>query len=238
MTYNVHSCIGTDGRVNPVRVARVIERHKADIVALQELDSGLMRTGLVDQAKLLADMLEMDHYFLPSIHIETGQYGNAVLSRYPMRLFRAGELPGFPGRGMREKRGVMWLKLEADGAVFDVFNTHLGLNRHERLAQAMALTGPEWLRHPECNGPVIFCGDLNAVRRSRVYRILTSVLVDAPAKGTWPGRFPVMRIDYILTSPDIRVVKTMVPGDGLTRSASDHLPVLAVLDVAPKKESQ
>ncbi len=73
MTYNVHSCTGRDGRVDPVRIARVIEQQDADIISLQELDSGLVRTGHVDQARLLADMLEMNHFFHPSIHIEAGR---------------------------------------------------------------------------------------------------------------------------------------------------------------------
>ncbi|MGE5237848.1 MAG: endonuclease/exonuclease/phosphatase family protein [Chloroflexota bacterium] len=238
MTYNVHSCIGTDGSVNTSRIAKVIEEHNADIVALQELDSGLMRTGLVDQAKILADMLEMNHHFLPSIQIGAGQYGNAVLSRHFIRLFHAGELPTLPERGIKEKRGAIWLKLDASSVEIDVFNTHLGLNRHERLAQATALTGPEWLRHPECRGPVILCGDLNVARHSGAYRMFTRALVDVRSTATWPSRFPFMRLDYIFVSPDIQTKNVRVVKDVLTRRASDHLPVLAILEVPSREDRQ
>ncbi len=238
ITYNVHSCRGRDGRVNPMRIARIIERYDADVVALQELDSGLVRTGNVEQARLLADMLEMNHHFYPSIHIEAGQYGNAVLSSRPLRLFRAGELPTLPKREIKERRGAIWLKLDVDGGEINVFNTHLGLNRHERLAQATALTGPEWLGHPECKGPVIFCGDLNATRWSGVFRIFRDALIDVRSGGTWPSRYPFMRLDYIFISPDINVINITVLKDELTRKASDHLPVIATLDVSIKTERQ
>lgn len=231
MTYNVHSCTGTDGLTNPARIAKVMGRQDADIIALQELDSGLVRTGHVDQAKLLADMLEMNHLFHPSIHMEAGRYGNAVLSPHPLRAFHTGELPTFPMRGIKEKRGAIWLKLDIGGVELDVFNTHLGLNRHERLAQATALTGPEWLKHPECRGPVILCGDLNATRWSGVYRIFSDALVDFRIGSTWPSRFPFMQLDYIFVSPGVELKNIEVLKDALTRKASDHLPVLAALEV-------
>ena len=238
MTYNVHSCIGRDGRVNPVRIVKVIEQHNADIVAFQELDSGLVRTGLVEQTKLLADMLEMNHHFHPSINIEAGQYGNAVLSPHSMKLFHAGELPTLAKKRIKEKRGAIWLKLDIDGSEIEVFDTHLGLNRHERLAQATALTGPQWLKHPECRGPVIFCGDLNATKWSEVYRMFARSFVDVRSGSTWPSWFPFIRLDYIFISPDIEVRNSTVLKDDLTRKASDHLPVLATLEVPSKKERQ
>lgn len=240
MSYNVHSCTGTDGRTDVHRIARVIESQAPDIIALQELDSGLVRTGLVDQAMVLADWLEMEYHFHPSIHMEAGQYGNAVLSSHPMRVFRAEELPTLPKRGIKEKRGAVWIKVDIRGQEVQVFNTHLGLNRHERLAQATALAGPDWLRHPECKGPVVFCGDINVTRWSQAYRIFGRSLVDANGrfgKATWPSRFPFMRLDYIFVSSDVSVIDVNVPRDKFIRRASDHLPVMAVLEV-PDKEAR
>ena len=189
-------------------------------------------------------MLKMTHHFHPSIHIEAGHYGNAVLSPHPMRLFCAGKLPTFPKKGIKEKRGAIWLKLDIDGAEIEVFDTHLGLNRHERFAQATALTGtsaltgPQWLKHPECRGPVIFCGDLNATKWSEVYRMFARSFVDVRSGSTWPSWFPFIRLDYIFISPDIEVRNSTVLKDDLTRKASDHLPVLATLEVPSKKERQ
>ena len=107
MTYNVHSCVGTDGKISSQRIARVIGRHEPDIVALQELDMGRKRTGEVEaQPHLIAKELEMVYHFHPSIVNDEGRYGNAVLSRFPMDLIRAGRLPGIPGRnGVEPRRG-------------------------------------------------------------------------------------------------------------------------------------
>lgn len=238
MTYNVHSCKGTDGKVSPYRIAEAIARHSPDVAALQELDSGLVRTGLVDQAEFIASELNMHYHFHPALHIEAGQYGNAVLTRFPTELHRAAELPTLPGRRVPEKRGAIWVKLKVQGREVQVFNTHLGLNSKERLAQAVTLAGGDWLGHPSCVPPVVFCGDLNAAPWSSSYRILEDLLVDVQRvpegwrpRRTWPGRLPLRRLDYIFASPDIAVREVIVPRDALARAASDHLPVVARIEM-------
>ncbi|MEJ2313178.1 MAG: endonuclease/exonuclease/phosphatase family protein [Nitrospirota bacterium] len=240
MTYNVHSCTGTDGRTDPHRIARVIESQAPDIIALQELDSGLARTGLADQALVLAEWLKMDYHFHPSIHMEAGQYGNAVLSPHPIRVVRAGELPTLPRRGVKEKRGAIWIKMDFGGREVQVLDTHLGLNRHERLAQATALAGPDWLGNPECGCPVVFCGDINVTGWSEVYRMFGRSLLDTHGRwgrATWPSRFPVLRLDYIFASHDVSVRDAFVPRERSVRRASDHLPVVSVLEI-PDEEAQ
>jgi len=67
MTYNIHSCIGMDGKISPERISRVIAQCSPDVVALQELDVGRARTDRVDQADLIAQYLQMDYHFLPTI---------------------------------------------------------------------------------------------------------------------------------------------------------------------------
>lgn len=85
MTYNVHGCVGMDGKLAPERIAsRVIARHTPDIVALQELDVGRRRSNGVDQAELIARRLEMEQIFSASLHVEEGRYGNAILTHLPM----------------------------------------------------------------------------------------------------------------------------------------------------------
>jgi endonuclease/exonuclease/phosphatase family metal-dependent hydrolase len=237
MTYNVHSCIGMDGKSSPARITEVVAGQAPDILALQELDSGLVRTGHVDQARIIAEQLDMHYHFHPAIRIEAGQYGNAILSRFPLRIFRAAELPTLPGRGIRERRGALWVKVDIGGMEMQVLNTHLGLNRGERLAQAASLMGPEWLGHPDCRPPVVFCGDLNVTPWSSVYWRFTGLLKDVqklldhrPGK-TWPGIFPVMRYDYVLVSPDVGVKGAEVVKTPLSRVASDHLPLVATLRI-------
>jgi hypothetical protein len=72
MTYNVHSCIGMDGKLSPERIARVIARYAPDVVALQELDVGRARTEGMDQAHRIAHYLAMDFHFHPAMHIGGG----------------------------------------------------------------------------------------------------------------------------------------------------------------------
>ena len=85
MTYNVHSCVGKNGKASPSLIAEVIAHYNPDVAALQELDIGLIRSGRIDQAQIIAKDLKMDFHFHPSLSIEKGHYGNAILSRHPMR---------------------------------------------------------------------------------------------------------------------------------------------------------
>lgn len=239
MTYNVHSCIGMDGKVSPLRVAEAIEEIRPDIVALQELDAGLRRSEMIDQAHLIASTLEMFYHFHSSIRVEAGGYGNAVLSRYPLRLVRAGALPAEPFHPDFERRGVIWTEIEAEGRKLQVLATHFGLSRRERTSQAESITGPEWLGHPECRFPVILCGDFNTLRGAPAYRRIAGTLRDVQrppgsrqwARPTWPVRFPFLRIDHIFASPELTVRDFRVPQTPLTRIASDHLPLVATLEL-------
>jgi endonuclease/exonuclease/phosphatase family metal-dependent hydrolase len=236
MTYNVHSCIGMDGKLAPERIARVIARNAPDVVALQELDVGRARTESMDQAHLIARYLEMDFHFHPAMHIEEERYGDAILTHLPMRLVKAGTLPGLPDKPRIEPRGALWVAIELHGIEYQVLNTHLGLLPRERRAQAEALLGPGWLGHPDCCGPVVLCGDFNALPSSPVCRQLRTRLDDAQIeleshrpRRTFSGRFPMARIDHVFVDPAIEVLDIEVPDTELARVASDHLPLIVEL---------
>src|SRR5690606_35863270 len=107
LTYNVHSCIGLDGKLSPKRIARVIARCGADVVALQEVDVGRKASGNLDQAHLIAHELEMEHHFHAAWEVEEERYGNAVLSRFPLEMIHAGILPTQPKRKFVEPRGAI-----------------------------------------------------------------------------------------------------------------------------------
>jgi len=238
MTYNIHSCIGMDGKASMQRIAEVILRAGVDIVALQEVDTGLSRTGLVDQAREITGILNMNYHFHPSLFLEEGAYGNAILSLFPLRLVRGGALPTTAGPRRLEKRGVLWVEAAFPTGKVQLITTHFGLDRRERHLQVTALLGAEWLGHPECRPPVIICGDLNALPRSRVYRRITGLFHDVQRslagwlpKNTWPSRYPLMRIDHMFISPDITVEGITVPLDKLSRMASDHLPLVATVRI-------
>jgi len=236
MTYNVRSCRGTDGRVSTSRIVDVIARHSPDVIALQELDSGLVRTGNVDQAREIAARLNMYCHFHPSFEMEEGLYGNAIISSHPIEMVSAGVLPTIRQSRPMELRGVIWTRVDLRSAMLDVFTTHLGLNRKERTLQAEEIMGPEWLGNEKRLRMSVFLGDMNVTRQSKVHRMFRSVLKEARHKGifsasTFPSRFPLLRIDHIFVSEEIIVRRAMVARGPLEASASDHLPVIADIDI-------
>jgi endonuclease/exonuclease/phosphatase family metal-dependent hydrolase len=238
MTYNVHSCINMDGKISPARIAKVIAHYDPDIVALQELDVKRFRTGEIDQAQVIAEELEMECHFSPAFQIEEEQYGNAILSRFPLRLVRAGALPTLTHLPNLEKRGVLWAEITVNGREIQLFNTHLGLRHKERLVQGDALMGPEWLGHPDRCNPTIVCGDFNAQPHSRVCRKIRRSFNDAQIllddhrpQRTFFGRYPIGRIDHVFVSPEIIVHGVEVPRTALTLVASDHLPLIVEVSV-------
>jgi len=233
VTYNVHSCFGTDRKLDPGRIAAVIAECGADIVALQEVDVERARSGGVDQAETIAAHLSMISHFHPALHLEEERYGDALLTALPTRLVKAG---GLPSRG--EPRGALWVEVPVDEMKLQVFVTHLGLLGGERVRQTEALVGPGWLgaEMPE-RSRIVFAGDLNAVSRSASYRLLARRLRDAQVEAggrpgaTFPSRLPLLRIDHIFVGEGVRVHQTFVHDSPLARRASDHLPLCADIEI-------
>lgn len=243
LTYNVHRCVGTDRRLDVDRIVAVIAEQQPDIVCLQELDVGRARTNGVDQSRVIAEKLSMSARFHPAMQVESELYGDAILTRYPERLIKAQTLPTLPKLPGLELRGAIWSEVMIDGTAVNVITTHLGLVPSEQRAQARALAGHDWLGSPLCQGPCLLAGDFNATSITRPYQILTRRLTDAqrqlglrPTIKTFPSSFPAIRIDHGFVSPDIKVTGVMTPLDPLTRSASDHLPL--VIDFELRTEAR
>jgi endonuclease/exonuclease/phosphatase family metal-dependent hydrolase len=234
LTYNVHSCVGLDGMQSVDRVARVIARYEPDVVALQEIDVARSRSGGIDQAHEIAHRLELLMHFHPTFDAEGEQFGDAVLSRLPMEKVRFGPLPRLPGRPDLEPRGVMWVDVDTGDAVFHVLNTHLSVHPRERRIQVNALMGPDWVGGLDPDANLVLCGDFNAGPGFPTWRTIRRTLTDVQVgldghrpRRTWGGRYPLARIDHIFVGRRLEVVHVDVPGTHLTRTASDHLPVLA-----------
>lgn len=239
MTYNVHGCVGVDGALSPARVARVISEYQPDIVALQELDLGRSRSGKQDQAKIIANILNMEHQFNPTMRLEEEAFGDAVLSVFPMQLIKAYPLARKPRFSFLEPRGAIWIRINFRNTSVQFINTHLGLNGPERLLHTDELMSHEWLENPACANPVIMCGDFNALPGSPIFKTFSKKLVSAQAglnrhKSTWFGRWPVLCLDHILISPDWQVVNIEVADSYLARLASDHRPLIAEVRLREK----
>lgn len=238
MTYNVHSSIGMDGRASPDRIARVIARHNPDVIALQELDVRMKRTGKLDQAKLIAQKLEMAYHFHPSFLVEDGQFGNAVLSHFPIKLL---DVKGFKknnGSVREESRGALWVRMDFHGIPVNFITTHLSIWPKERLKQADQLCA-DWLEKYKASECLVLCGDFNAMPGSAVYKRFNQCLRDAQKmlhpgvrpSNTWFGEYPFIRIDHVFVNPSIHVRELRVPAARLERVASDHLPLIVDLEL-------
>jgi len=233
MSYNIHSCIGTDGKLFPARVGRVIERQEPDIVALQEVDNNLPRTEFRDQAALLGEQLGMQSIFYPVLKKDGGEYGLAVLSRYPLKTMKCVLLPARKAVGRREPRGLMWLRLDARIGPMNILNTHLSLYKKERQVQMQHIIQNYILRKIPEKEPILFCGDLNATTHSPAYKALSAHLQDSQlmlrsirSDSTFISSYPLLRLDHIFHSAHLAPLRVEVVNDWECRLASDHLPVL------------
>jgi len=231
ITYNIHRCIGGDRKVSPERISEVISVHQPDIVALQEAGCGLERPTSYDQAAIIAERLNFS-----TVWIERERCGNALLSRYPMKMIKAGGLHKPRRWHNLARRGVLWVEVEVPGSRIQIINTHLGLTPASRLNQAKVLVGPEWLGSPACLPPVILCGDFNTQPGSTVFKLLEKSLANVEKskanwqdEKTWPSSLPFLSFDHIFISNDLSVEAVIVPDDDFVRRASDHLPFFVQL---------
>ena len=230
MTYNVHSCRGGDGKISPERIAGVIAAHNPDIVALQELKTSLKS----HQAEIIARKLKMSFEYHPSLVVKEGRRGNAIFSKFPMKPVRNGTLPRLAWPPFLEPRGAMWVEIDADGRKVQVINTHLSLLPAERFLQAEVLLGPDWAANPAFKGPAIFCGDFNALPKSKVCARIERVFKNAQLElaghrllKTLPSFYPLRSVDHVFVGPGIQIVAIEVPKTPLERISSDHLPLIA-----------
>lgn len=237
LSYNVHSCIGMDGRVSPRRIARAIAQQGADLVALQELDHGRPRSRAEDQAGAIAAQLGYHLAFCPAVIHGEEQYGHALLSRWPLEVVKTGSLPSLPGGFWPEPRAALWVRVHLHDFVLNVLSTHLGLTAAERLKQMSAILGDEWLGPVLDKEPVILCGDFNLTPGSPAHRLAATRLKDVAHEikrgvKTFSSIRLVAQLDHIFVSPHFVPESVFAAQNDLTRVASDHLPLIARLRLA------
>ena len=198
LTYNVHTCIGMDGRLSPRRIARVIAQCDPDIVALQECDVRRRRTDGRDQVREIADELKMEFHFHPAMRLGRGIWrrGAELPSDAAGPI---GRLPGIAERPHLEPRGALWVDVKVDGHS-DPGHQHAPRPVEPRAAGAgRGAVGRRVARRRGSQGPCILCGDFNALPGSPPYRRLLTRLRDAQLAST--------------------VTVRCAPGSAITRSA-------------------
>jgi len=239
LSYNIHHGEGTDGKFDLERIAKVIKSTEADVVALQEVDVKTKRASGVDQGAELGRLTGMHHAFGKAINYSGGDYGQAILSKWKPAKFETHKLPG-SHEGEQRIAVAADLRIGDSGPAIRFIGTHLDHrpNNGDRLAQAAKLN--ELFATDAAQDPAtVLVGDLNAEPGAEEINLLLgkwSSAAAAPgmkAEPTFPSGKPTVQIDYILLRPAKRwkVIEVKVIDEKI---ASDHRPLLAVLEWAEK----
>ncbi len=216
-TWNVHSCIGSDGKHSPERVRRLTRSMEADIIALQEVDS---RPEGPDGFEELGRALGPANAHCRTIRTPDGDYGHMLLSRWPIRKWNIRDI-SVPGR---EPRSVIDAIVEAEHGSVRVLATHLGLSHRERSRQVDMIS--RLLDASQVT--TILLVDFNeATRFGPASRAFGPRLASAGIRRTFPSRRPLLPLDRIWFSASLRMERSWTPRQ--MRQASDHLPLIADL---------
>jgi endonuclease/exonuclease/phosphatase family metal-dependent hydrolase len=220
-TYNVHDCIGRDGRYLPERILEVLRSLDAEVVALQEIT--------LDAAGELQRRLEktLDMQVMDGTLFErgAGRYGNVLLSRHEIVEQRLHDI----SFDRRERRGLLDLLLDYGGQRLRVFATHLGLARRERHWQIAQLCG----RLAAEKGPSLLLGDFNTWRGAKELRPITALGFKHTPLHSFPTwRRPLLALDHIFSRSPVVAQRCWRHDTPLSRTASDHYPVVAECQMA------
>jgi endonuclease/exonuclease/phosphatase family metal-dependent hydrolase len=217
--YNIRHGKGLDNQLNLQRTAAVLKRLDADLIALQEVDSVCARSGSIDQAAALGQMLGMNHAFGKFMAYDGGSYGMAVLCRFPILDIHQHLLP----EGA-EPRCALEVIVELPGKkpLSFVSIHHDWTDENLRIPQVSALISAlESRQHP-----IILAGDFNTLRSAPSFELLQAAgfLMDEEKAATFPANEPKQEIDYILLRGFAKAARVSVFDE---KMASDHRPIYA-----------
>ncbi|MFI9604637.1 endonuclease/exonuclease/phosphatase family protein [Streptomyces sp. NPDC004069] len=238
-TYNIHAGAGEDEVFDLDRTARALRDLRADVIGLQEVDVHWGdRSDFVDEARALAEKLDMRVFFAPIYDMdpatpgaERRRFGVAVLSRHPVLEAENHEITRLstqtsdpvpaPAPGFAE------VTLNVRGAHVHVYDTHLDYRGDPSVRTAQVADMLDVLAADR--GPKILVGDFNAQANAAELAPLWQHLRDAAPDGggTYPAVHPEQRIDFVTVSPDI----TVAGAREIATEASDHRPVVADLEL-------
>ncbi|KQW28840.1 endonuclease [Rhizobium sp. Root274] len=234
-SYNVHKCVGTDGRFDPGRIIDVIREMRPDVIALQEADQRFgERSGLLD-----LNRLRLETGLLP-VPVMAGAKSHGWCGN--VLLFREGivedvhqvSLPGL------EPRGALVAEIELQGregrSGLRVIAAHLGLMRWARRQQADFILD---ILQSRSERPTLLMGDFNEWRLgpgSALTRLEPVFGPLPPPIPSFPARLPVLSLDRILANRTGLITDITVHDTPLARMASDHLPLTARVDLKSLKD--
>ena len=224
-TYNVHACVGTDGRHDPDRVAAVVAELDADVVALQEFT---YPASVAIEHRTPVELVALDRYQCalgPTRRIATRCFGNALLARHPIVEVHRIDL----SIDRREPRGAIATTIDVGGIAVHLLAAHLGLQVRERRFQVRQLLSYlDSVRH----SLVVVLGDFNDWLPGRsAAHALDRRLGRSARLRSFPSRRPLLPLDRIWIHPVSVLRRRFVHTSALAQRASDHLPVVADLDL-------
>lgn len=232
MTYNIHWGEGRDKKHDINRIAQVIRESGADVVGLQEVDNHFShRSEFINQAAELGKLLNMNYFYCPSVprtHLRgKGWFGNAILSRYPIKSTKVHKLPTKKGF---EQRTCLEAQIVIDGIDYNFFITHLCYtnvpNRSGQIEYVIKLL-------EKTKSPKILMGDLNENPNGQCVNMIPREMkntFDIAGSGN-PFTLGTHRLDYIFVDESLqkRILSSGVLHNNVTDVASDHWPVMTVL---------
>ncbi len=240
ISYNIHKCIGgLDRRYDPERVRETIAHYDPDLVLLQEVDHGVRRSNHHRQVDVLGDMLDLRHRtWFPNVRVRGGgQYGNAILSRFPLTETSNIDLTV----SWRKPRSALHARYRvrlpshrgrAKSRTLHVFNVHLGLSGGERKKQLQQFLATDPLRNLNHRTPTLIAGDFNDVWGTLGKKILVPAGFSSKrTMATFPAYSPVRALDSVYVRGDIKLHKLARSKLAVAKSASDHLPLIADIEI-------
>ncbi len=237
ITYNIHKCIGgVDRRYQPDRIAEVLRKLEADVLMLQEVDAGVSRSNGDKQAELLGELCGMRyHTWFPNVDIRGGgQYGNAIISKYPIIESSNIDLTIRFKKRRSVLHGVIRVRHDEVDRTIHLYNMHLGLARFERRIQLRKFLDSHPFANLHHDTPVVVGGDLNDV-----YGGLGELLRPSGFRGvekrpaTFPAWGPIRPLDAIFVRGSVDFMKLARCESELARRASDHRPLFADVRLHP-----
>jgi endonuclease/exonuclease/phosphatase family metal-dependent hydrolase len=235
LTWNVHKCIGgLDRRYDPDRVRALIEHYTPDLVCLQEVDHDARRSRGDRQVDLLGDLLGYRHrtWYANVLVRGGGQYGNAILSRFPLTESTNIDLTVPP----KKRRSVLHARYRVrlhgpEGTpltrTFHVYNMHLGLSGVERKLQLRKFLASHPFVGLDHRTPIVVAGDMNDVWGTLGRKLFGPAgFRTIPPIRTFPAYAPVRALDAIYVRGNVEIAHVQTSRMDLARRASDHLPLI------------
>lgn len=208
-------------------MANTVKDLGADIVGLQEMRDEGSNEYYTAQTRILAEKVGFEHYyFAKAIDVgENNPYGNALISKYPIVKAET-VLVKNPDPSKCETRCFLKAVIDVDGKMLNFCVTHFGLSAPEQ--RESVVTSLANISDEKC----VLMGDFNITPDSEILLPIREKMFDtaelfAEPLLSFPSDKPYMKIDYIFTSKDVKVVFADIP----SVVASDHRPYVADIEL-------